>query len=283
MIVKLLANRVCLILLFLLLVPEVSLAERLCSSPLSDKRVAEVFKQSALKQLALEFGGNRNFVYDIIQSSVDDTLVRVEAFARYQKPGQKDLARMRLKSWVSRCNGTTIIRGNTWLANGSLEVRRYSEQELKGRGLEWGHKDAPLRFIVYVDSRCPHCHRLIDYARKLVEAGKVFLDIRQVAYLEDKKDAVSDTQLPRTRLIVKNNASLDDETYLRMLSGESSEEELQAGGLGYKRALQLISENTATAEKILHIISVPGVLIQEKDHQNLYRKMGYWEINRIFQ
>lgn len=258
-------------------------SQPVCEKPIPDKQLAHVFKKGALNQLALEFGDKGNFVYDIIQSPVDNDLVRIEAFARYTKPGQKDLARMRLKGWVSRCSGTTIIRGNTWLKNGELKVERYSKKQLKGQGLLWGNKDAAMKFIVYVDSRCPHCHRLLDYAKKLVKDGKVMLDIRQVAYLEDKKEAISDTLLHETGLVVDGKASVDAQSYLDMLAGNTSEEKLQTSSKEYKKALALISQNTATAEKVLHIITVPGVLIEEKNHQNQYRKMGYWEINRIFQ
>ena len=254
-----------------------------CKNPLADKDVVKIFKQNALNQLALEFGRDGSFVYDIEQFPVDDVLVGLEAYARYPKPGQKDLARMRLKAWVSRCNGTTIIRGNTWLADGTLKVLRYSEEQMKGRGLLWGKKDAPLRFIVYLDSRCPHCHRLIDYARKLVEQGKVLLDLRQVAYLEKREEAIMDTRLSHSSLVVKENPSVDDAEYLDLLGGNNSTEELATDTREYRDAHKLITENTTTAEKVLHIITVPGVLVQEKEHNNQYRKMGYWEINRIFQ
>lgn len=255
----------------------------LCKNPLADTDIVKIFKQNALSQLALEFGRDGSFVYEVEKFPVDDTLIGLEAYARYPKPGQKDLARMRFKGWVNRCSGTTIIRGNTWLADGILKVRRYSADEMKGRGLLWGDKDAPLRFIVYLDSRCPHCHRLIDYARKLVEQGKVLLDLRQVAYLEKSEEAIQDTLLSRSSLIVKENPAVDDNEYLDLLGGNSSIEELETKTREYRDALELITQNTTTAEKLLHIITVPGVLIQEKEHGNQYRKMGYWEINRIFQ
>jgi glutaredoxin len=255
----------------------------LCKSPLTDKDVIKIFKQNTLNQLALEFGRDGSFVYDVEMFLVDDTLTGLEAYARYPKPGQKDLARMRFKGWVNRCSGTTVVRGNTWLADGTLKVRRYSVDEMKGRGLLWGNKDAPLRFIVYLDSRCPHCHRLIEYARKLVAEGKVLLDLRQVAYLEKSEEAIQDTLLSRSSLVVKDNPPVNDEEYLELLAGNNSADDIKTDSQEYRDALKLINQNTKTAEKVLHIITVPGVLIQEKEQGNQYRKMGYWEINRIFQ
>lgn len=254
-----------------------------CDKLLSDSEVERVYKQNALNQLALEFGKEGSFVYDIVRYPVDDLLVKIESYARYQKMGQKELARSRLKAWVSRCNGTTIIRGNTWLADGTLKVVRYSEEQLKGQGLVWGDKNAPMKFIVYVDSRCPHCHRLIDYARKLVEQGKVVLDVRQVAYLEDAQEAIQDTRLLQSSLVMQQNPLVDDKGYLDMLEGNNNVDVIDVNNSEYKRALKLIKRNTETAEKVLHVISVPSVLVQEREHNNLYRKMGYWEVNRIFQ
>ena len=270
----------------LLLFPLVGVTSQqdgLCGNPLGKKELIKVFKQNALNQLALEFGNAGNFVYDISMFQIDNVLTEVQAYARYPKPGQKDLARMRLKAWVSRCNGTTIIRENAWLADGTLKVLRYDEKELKGRGLLWGRRDAPMRFIVYLDSRCPHCHRLIEYAKKLVKQGKVLLDLRQVAYLEKKEEAIQDTQLSGTSLLLNKDASVDDETYLEMLGGDNSVDDVETNSREYQEALKLITQNTETAEKVLHIVTVPGVLVQEKKYNNQYRKMGYWEINRIFQ
>ena len=68
-----------------------------------------------------------------------------------------------------------------------------------------------------------------------------------------------------------------------MLGGDNNVEPIDTNSTEYRKAHHLISRNTATAEKVLHLITVPGVLIQEQEHNNLYRRMGYWEINRIFQ
>jgi len=274
------------LLIYLLVYPVVVFSatdNQICGSPLSDSEIIKVFKQNALNQLALDFGKDGIFVYDVSTFVIDDVLIEVESYARYPKPGQKDLARMRLKGWVSRCNGTTVIRGNTWLADGTLKVLRYDEKELEGRGLLWGREDAPMRFIVYLDSRCPHCHRLIEYAKKLVAEGKVLLDLRQVAYLEKKEEAIQDTLLYKTSLFMKKDPAVTDELYLEMMGGNNSVDEINTKTREYRDAIKLITQNTNTAEKVLHIVTVPGVLIQEKEHNNQYRKMGYWEINRIFQ
>jgi hypothetical protein len=254
-----------------------------CSQPLTDDQVLAVFKRSALNQLALEFGDTGLFVYELEHTPVDDALVRVEGYAKYPKPGQKDLATMRIKGWVSRCSGTTIVRGNTWLVDGTLQVTRYDAEDLAGKGLRWGDPAAPLHFIVYLDSRCPHCHRLISYARKLVKAGKVYLDLRQVAYLENVQGAVSDTHFWQTALVQSGKAAVSDDDYLELLGGFADDQMVKDNSPAYDKAVKLIETNTATAKNKLHIITIPGVLIQEKDHQGRYRRMGYWEINRIFQ
>lgn len=255
----------------------------ICAQPLSEQKVVEIFKQNSLKQLALEFGDAGLFVYDLTPFEVDGVLVRVEGYAKYPRPGQKDLATMRLIGWVSRCHGTTIVRGNTWLADGTLVVARYSENSLKGKGLHWGKPDAPKQFIVYVDSRCPHCHRLISYAKALVESGEAFLDVRQVAYLEDFDAAVTDTRLLETSLVLGDKKTITDDAYLELLNGFANEIVVDKTGVAYEKAQKIIETNTATAKEVLHIITVPAVLVREPDQDNQYRQMGYWEVNRIFQ
>jgi glutaredoxin len=257
--------------------------EIVCRQALADHDVMRLFKQNTLKQLALEFGGAGLFVYDMQSIAVDDVLVRVEAYAKYPRPGQKELATMRVTGWVSRCQGTTIIRGNTWLADGTLKVARYAAETLKGKGLQWGKADAPQRFIVYVDSRCPHCHRLISYAQKLVESGAVFLDVRQVAYLEDVDAAIIDSRLSETGLVLGGDRKVSDDAYLEYLNGSANENMVEKTGAAYAEAREIIQTNTRTAKELLHVITVPAVLILEPEHNNQYRQMGYWEINRIFQ
>ncbi len=255
----------------------------ICEQPLSDKALLKVFKQNALNQLALEFGEGGLFIYEIESHPIDSVLVRMDAYAKYPKPGQKDLATMRIKAWVSRCQGTTIVRGNTWLVDGKLVVPRYSASELTGKGLHWGNPDAKQRYIVYLDSRCPHCHRLISYAKKLVESGKVFIDIRQVAFLEEVDEAITDTRLMQTSLIKRTGGKITDEEYLEMVGGFPNEVAIELKGGDYEKAVQLVQSNTRIAREVLHIITVPGVFVQEPLHNNQYRQMGYWELNRIFQ
>ena len=257
--------------------------DHLCGQPLSDQAIIKSFKQNTLRQLALEFGDAGLFVYDIEHYEIDDLLVRVEAYAKYPRPGQKELATMRVKAWVSRCKGTTVVRGNTWLADGTLVVPRYAANDLAGNGLQWGNPNAPMRFIVYLDSRCPHCHRLISYAKKLIDSGKVFLDIRQVAYLEDIDAAITDTRLLESSLVLGETKKISDDEYLDLLSGFPNESTISLVGDSYEKAKNFLQLNTKTAQEILHIITVPAVFIQEKEHKNHYRQMGYWEINRIFQ
>jgi hypothetical protein len=110
----------------LLITPAVSKEQSraLCSQPLPDEKVIDLFKQNAMKQLALEFGDKGIFVYELEATPVDNVLVRMSGYAKYPRPGQKDLATMRIKGWISRCTGTTIVRGNTWLADGTLKVPR---------------------------------------------------------------------------------------------------------------------------------------------------------------
>ena len=274
-----------LLLLFVWITPSVGEQTQggICDNPLSDQELVKLFKQNTLKQLALEFGDEGIFVYGIEPYVIDEVLLRVEAYAKYPRPGQKELATMRVTGWVSRCLGTTVIRGNTWLADGSLMVPRYAGEKMQGKGLQWGKADAPMRFIVYVDSRCPHCHRLISYARELVESGKVFLDVRQVAYLEDVDAAITDTRLLETSLVLGDAKTVADDAYLELLNGFANETPVNTSGTDYKSAMEIIKTNTSTAKGILRIITVPAVFVQEPEHNHQYRQMGYWEINRIFQ
>jgi len=258
----------------------------LCGQPVSDSKIKDIFKQNALKQLALDFGDSKKFIFDIEVAPIDVVMVRVEAYAKYPRPGQKqgqnDYATMRIRAWVSRCQGTTIIQGNSWLANGTLVVSRYSPDQLVGKGLHWGNPKAAQRFIVFVDSRCQHCHRLLSYAAKLVESGKVFLDIRQVAYLESAEQALKESGMSESSLVVSENPGVSNDELLDRLSGLTGDDSPVTNGQAYRDAKAIIESNTAIAQKTLHIITVPGVYIQEKDQRGQYRALGRWEINRIF-
>ena len=258
----------------------------LCDKPASDDRIKEIFKQNALKQLALDFGDSKKFIFDVEVAPIDSVMVRVEAYAKYPRPGQKqgkiDFATMRLRAWVSRCQGTTIIQGNSWLADGTLIVDRYSTSQLAGKGLLWGDPNATQRFIVFVDSRCQHCHRLLSYAASLVNSGKVFFDIRQVAYLESVDQALKDSGLAQSSLVVSDNPNVSNDELLERLTGLTGDESTTTNSQAYHAAKVIVETNTAIAQKKLHIITVPGVYLQEKDHDDQYRALGHWEINRIF-
>jgi len=258
----------------------------LCDNPASDDSIKEIFKQNAMKQLALDFGDGKKFIFDIEIVPIDTVMVRVESYAKYPRPGLKqgqlDYATMRLRAWVSRCQGTTIIQGNSWLADGTLVVNRYSAEQLTGKGLLWGNPNAVQRFIVFVDSRCQHCHRLLSYAAKLVDSGKVFLDIRQVAYLETVEQALKDSGLGESGLVVSKNPGVSNEELLDRLSGLTGDESSITNSQAHKDAKTIIEANTEIAQKKLHIITVPGVYLQEKNYNDQYRALGHWEINRIF-
>jgi len=260
-----------------------SAATVVCGSLLNEEVIASLFKKNVLRQLALEFGEAGLFVYDVQQSPVDNIVVRVEAYAKYKKLGQKDLATLRVKGWVNRCGGTTIVRDNTWLADGTLVTQRFTLEQLHGKGAKVGNPNAAMHVIIFVDSRCPHCHRLLSYAKPLIEQGNIFLEIRQVAYLESVEEALQDTRLFDTALIDPHNPPLSIDDYIEMLAGFNSDSVVKDKNPPYVSAKNLIETNTKTAKEILHIISVPGVLIREPMAKSLYRRASYWEMNRIFQ
>ena len=188
---------------------------------------------------------------------------------------------MRVVGWMSICQGTVIIRGNTWLANGSLAVSRYTVSELPGKGLLLGSPNAETKIIAFVDSRCPHCHRLIGYARELVKDGRLQIEIRQVAFLESVAESLRDTRVSETRLIDESDYVIADNEYLDMLTGLSNEEELNIKSNRYIQAKSIIETNTNTAKSVLHMTTVPALLVLEKNKQ--YRLTSYWEMNRLLQ
>jgi hypothetical protein len=253
-----------------------------CDRPLSEKSVQKLFIKTLNKQIVLEFGKGPIDTYQIKQTLVGNDLVRFDSLLDYNKPGEESKSTMKVTAYISRCEGTTIIRGNTWFADGSLVVPRYRSAEIPGRGLILGVKNAPRKIIVFVDSRCPHCHRLISYARKLANKGLVRIDFRQIALLETVAESIVDSKLSETSLVLGNKSLVTDSDYLDMISGFSNESPIKTKNQEYKRAVSLIKLNTKTAREVLYITSVPMVLIQE-ENQELYRIMGYWEMNRLFQ
>lgn len=259
------------------------LAQGFCDQPVNNKALDAHFEKLALKQMALEFGRDELVLSGTQHFSVGPDLVRVESFLKFRKPGRENLSTMRVKGWISRCRGTLIIRGNTWLADGTLAVQRYSKSDLAGSGFVFGDKSAEIHVIAYVDSRCPQCHRLISYVRELVKDKKMYIELRQTAFLETPPESVLDTQLHLTSKFNKNKPVISNDEYLEMLGGFSSEEEIDMKKQRYKKALQMIEENTRTAKQVLHITSVPGVLVMDDKKNGAYRLTSFWEMNRLFQ
>ncbi len=267
----------------LVLGPGLVSAQPLCPDPVAETQVDAHFRRIALKQMRLEFGRDHLRVYGTSHSPVGRDMIRVEAYADFRKPGRADLSTMRLTGWVSRCQGTVIVRGNTWLADGTLDVPRYGGSDLPGSGIVLGPDSAPTHVIAFVDSRCPQCHRLIAYGRELAEQGEMRLELRQIAFLETPEEAVHDTRLSETELIQGQTAQTDTPDYLDMLGGLHNESDLDKGSEHFARATTLIETNTLTARKILHLTATPGVLLLDDKSNGGYRLTSYWEMNRLFQ
>lgn len=264
-----------------------------CARPIAEEEIAVFFERSARLQLKLEFGDGPIKISRLKSMRVGPSLVRVDGQATLRKPGRKDPSEKRITGWVERCQGVVIIRGNTWLTDGTLVVPRYTRKQLHGRGLVLGKQEAPLHLIAFVDSRCPHCHRLMGYAVQLVESGKIYIEIRQTAFLETAKEALQDTRLLETSLIKlsargdsgnKNNrVEISDADYLEMLGGLSNEDDIPVTTPGYDEALALLKQNTKTARNVLGITNVPALLVLDNKKDGQYRLAGYWEMNRLLQ
>ncbi len=283
-------NKTALLLFGLLFCTESFAAKEIfCARPIAEKDIPVFFERSARLQLKLEFGDGPITITKLKSMQVGPTLVRVDGFAKLRQPGRKDLSEKRITGWVERCQGVVIIRGNTWLTDGTLAVPRYSREQLHGRGLVLGKQEAPLHLIAFVDSRCPHCHRLMSYVEQLVKAGKITIEIRQTAFLESAKEALQDTRLPETSLIrtspgVKTNSvKTNDADYFEMLSGFPNDETIPVTTLGYDKALEFLNLNTKTARNVLGITNVPALLVLDNKKDGLYRLAGYWEMNRLLQ
>ncbi|MFV2056386.1 MAG: thioredoxin domain-containing protein [Thiohalomonadales bacterium] len=253
----------------------------ICERPIEESKINGLFHELATKQLHLEFGAVDLTLYDESHVPISPDLYQLEAYAKFLKPGRKNLSTMRIIAWMSICQGTLIIRGNTWLANGSLAVHRYSKIDLPGSGLLLGSPTAQTKLIAFVDSRCPHCHRLITYARELIKDGRIQIEIRQVAYLESIEESLRDTRVSESRLVQSSGYVIGDGEYLDMLTGLSNEGELDRGSEAYRKAKSIVEINTKTAKTILHVTSVPALLVLDNNKQ--YRLTSYWEMNRLLQ
>jgi len=264
-----------------------------CARPIAEKDITVFFERSAKLQLKLEFGDGPIKISRLKPMKVGPSLVRVDGQATLRKPGRKDSTEKRITGWVERCQGVVIIRGNTWLADGTLSVPRYTRTQLRGHGLVLGKPEAPLHLIAFVDSRCPHCHRLMGYALQLVESGKVYIEVRQTAFLETAKEALQDTRLHETSLIKRaaskyggeenSGVKISDADYFEMLSGLSNDEEIPVTASGYDKAVSLLKRNTKTARNALGITNVPALLVLDNKEDGRYRLAGYWEMNRLLQ
>ena len=257
-------------------------AETICPRPLADQNAPAHFTRLARLQMALEYGRAGIHIHKVQLHPVDRDVVRVDAFVQVAKRDAAT-AEFWITGWLSRCQGTLILRGNTWLASGSLVTPRYTVQQLPGRGLVLGKEQAPLHVIAFVDSRCPHCHRLIAYARELLKTGAIHIEFRQVAYLETATEAVKDVRLYETPLFNTRPGALGVEDYLNMLGELNSTLEADTHAPDYAKALELIQTNTSTARDVLHVSVVPAVLVLDIKNSGQYRLTGLAEMNRLFQ
>ncbi len=258
-------------------------AEKSCERRLTNAAIPAQFVQLATRQLRLEYGPATFDIRKVQVNPIDAELVRVDAQVQVSKTHSEDAATVWISGWMNRCEGTLLIRGNAWLADGTLVAPRFTEAQLPGRGIVFGDRAAPLRVIAFVDSRCPHCHRLIAYARELLRKGALRIEVRQVAYLETAIEAIKDTRLHETKLISAEPGGLGDEAYLDMVSEFNNTAEIDTATPAYEQGLALIQTNTQTAREILHVTSVPAVLVLDRPKTGEYRLTTLAELNRLFQ
>lgn len=254
-----------------------------CARPVLEKDAAAHFERLARKQLALEYGNASVDLQRIHAQPVGSDLFRVEALMRVAKPDRDNAASYWITGWLSRCEGTLVLRGNTWLADGTLVTPRFTRAQLPGQGLVMGREDAPLQVLVFVDSRCPHCHRLIAYARDLLLKDAIHIEFRQVAYLETTVEAAKDTRIHETALVREAPGALRADDYLDMLGEFNNAMDIDVDTPAYEKGLALIQTNTATARDILHVSTVPAVLVLDRKNTGEYRLVGLTEMNRLFQ
>jgi hypothetical protein len=260
-----------------------SAAEDACPRRLADGEIPGHFDRLARLQLQLEYGAARFEIDKVEVHAVDAALARVEARIQVSRAEAGSAATFWVRGWFNRCEGTLILRGNAWLADGTLVAPRYTKAQLPGQGIVFGDDKAPLRVIAFVDSRCPHCHRLIGYARELLKKGALQIEVRQVAYLETAVEAVKDTRIHETALIHSGLGALGAEAYLDMLSEFNNTLDVDTSAPAYERGLALIQTNTQTARDVLHVTTVPTVLVLDRPQSGEYRLTTLAELNRLFQ
>lgn len=258
-------------------------AESVCSAPLADAVIPAQFSRLARLQLTLEYGAAGLDIQKVHAHAIDRALVRVEAQVQVRKTLPDNAATFWISGFVDRCTGTLLLRGNAWLADGTLVTSRYTREQLPGRGIVLGNANAPLHVIAFVDSRCPHCHRLIGYARELLKKNAVYIELRQVAYLETAVDAIKDTRLHETTLFTDGAHAASADSYLEALGELNSTLDVDTSDPLYEKGLALIQTNTQTARDVLHVSSVPAVLVLDRPQTGEYRLVGLNEMNRLFQ
>jgi hypothetical protein len=254
-------------------------AARDCTVQVDSGNRDALFTRLARKQLTLEYGGSNAPLGDIRWQTVGPDLYRVEADTEIIKPGAANKSELHLTGWLTSC-GTLLIRRHTWLADGTLAVPYFSDTQLPGRGLVRGKADAPLQMMVFIDSRCPQCHRLLSYAEPLIAAGKLRVELRQIAYLESATEALNDTQLHQAIWLVGKQGSMGDAEYLELVGGFPSDEPVASDKPGYQVAMHWLTQQTELAQKQLNITATPLVLIRDPA-SGRYRAAGYWEVNRL--
>lgn len=264
-------------------VPSATSAEAMCPAPLADAAVPAHFASLARRQLTLEYGPTGLDIQKIQAFPVGRSLLRVEAQVQVRKTLPDNATTFWVTGWLNRCDGTLVLRGHAWLADGTLVAPRYTLEQLPGRGLVLGSPDAPLHVIAFVDSRCPHCHCLIAYARELLKKNALHIEFRQVAFLETAVEAIKDTRIHETALFVDDAGATGAEAYLDTLSEFNSTLEIDIGHPLYERGLALLQTNTQTAREVLRVSAVPAVLVLDRPKTREYRLVGLNEMNRLFQ
>jgi hypothetical protein len=255
-----------------------------CAKPIAGKDIPARFTELARRQLVLEYGARAEIdIRKTQMHEIDGDLIRVEAHVQIRKNGADNAAAFWIAGWMNRCQGSLVLRGNTWLADGTLAAQRFTRDQLPGRGLVLGDEKAPVNVVVFVDSRCPHCHRLLGYARELLAQDAIRIEIRQVAYLETAVEAIKDARIHETALFLDPSRATRADDYLDMLGELNSTLDVDEDAPEYERGLALIQTNTNTAREVLRVSTVPAVLVLDRPQTGEYRLTGLYELNRLFQ